>query len=316
MEREGGQDAKRVQSRWMKEDVPYLKIGNFVLMAELEEDEFSREKARNELRETPEIVEQSLKDFRAMIKAESNLVVPDDDEFCKKFLRPCKWYPKSSFELLKRYYKFKLNNPRFCLDLLPTNEQKVLISEIAIPLPERTADGCRVILFNTGKQWNPKIITGDEIFRATILLMEATAIEAKTQICGIHAIINMAGFSLSHATHITPSFAAAMTEWIQRSLPCRIKGIHIVNQPFIFKMVYAIFKPFLLEKTRKRLHFHGTDREALISFVGVKNLPIEFGGELEMPNKPIGQDIYEYLHKFEKIFEELNKFGYAVNAKS
>lgn len=68
MEREGGQDAKRVQSRWMKEDVPYLKIDNFVLMAELEEDEFSREKARNELRETPEIVEQSLKDFRAMIK--------------------------------------------------------------------------------------------------------------------------------------------------------------------------------------------------------------------------------------------------------
>lgn len=59
----------------------------------------------------------------------------------------------------------------------------------------------------------------------------------------------------------------------------------------------------LQEKTRKRLHFHGTDREALISFVGVKNLPIEFGGELEMPNKPIGQDIYEYLHKFEKIFE-------------
>lgn len=83
---------------------------------------------------------------------------------------------------LKRYYKFKLNNPRFCLDLLPSNEQKVLISEIAIPLPERTADGCRVILFNTGKQWNPKIITGDEIFRATILLMEAAIIEAKTQV--------------------------------------------------------------------------------------------------------------------------------------
>lgn len=41
----------------------------------------------------------------------------------------------------------------------------------------------------------------------------------------------------------------------------------------------------------------------MVSFVGVKNLPIEFGGELEMPNKPIGQDIYEYLRKFEKKFE-------------
>uniref|UniRef100_V9ILT0 CRAL-TRIO domain-containing protein n=1 Tax=Apis cerana TaxID=7461 RepID=V9ILT0_APICE len=70
-------------------------------------------------------------------------------------------------------------------------------------------------------------------------------------------------------------------------------------------MVYAIFKPFLLEKTRKRLHFHGTDREALISFLGVKNLPIEFGGELEMPNQPIGQDIYEYIYKFEKNSKKL-----------
>lgn len=71
MEREGGQDAKRVQSRWEEEeDVPYVKVGNFVLKADfdLEGDEFSRERARNELRETPEIVEQSLKDFRAMIK--------------------------------------------------------------------------------------------------------------------------------------------------------------------------------------------------------------------------------------------------------
>ncbi|XP_006614082.1 alpha-tocopherol transfer protein-like [Apis dorsata] len=314
MEEEGRQDANRVDSRW--KDVPYLKIGNLILKADFDEgDEYFREKARDELRETPEIVEQSLKDLRTMVKAESNLVVPDDDEFYKKFLRPCKWYPKNSFELMKRYYKFKLNNPRFYLDLTPSNEQKVLNSDITISLPDRTADGCRVILINTGKRWNPKLISGDEIFRSTILLIEMAINEPKTQICGMHTIINMAGFSLSHITHITPSFAAAVTEWLQRCLPSRIKGIHIVNQPFIFKMVYAIFKPFLLEKTRKRLHFHGTDREALISILGVKNLPTEFGGELEMPNEPIGQHIYEYMHKFEKKFEEANKFGYIVNEK-
>ncbi|KAG6798242.1 alpha-tocopherol transfer protein isoform X1 [Apis mellifera caucasica] len=317
MEQEGRQDADRVaDSRW-KTDAPCLKMGNFVLKMDFDEgDEYFREKARDELRETPEIVEQSLNDFRTMVKAESNLVVPDDDEFYKKFLRPCKWYPKSSFELMKRFYKFKLNNPRYSRDLLPSNEQKVLCSDIAIPLPDRTADGCKMILINAGKQWNPKLITSDEILRTTMLLIEIAINEPKTQICGIHTIINMAGFSLSHVTHITPSFAAAMTEWIQRCLPCRIKGIHIVNQPFIFKMVYAIFKPFLLEKTRKRLHFHGTDREALISFLGVKNLPIEFGGELEMPNEPIGRNIYEYVrNKFEKKFEETNKFGYIVNEK-
>lgn len=54
----------------------------------------------------------------------------------------------------------------------------------------------------------------------------------------------------------------------------------------------------------------------MISFLGVKNLPIEFGGELEMPNEPIGRNIYEYVrNKFEKKFEETNKFGYIVNEK-
>lgn len=67
MEEEGRQDANRVDSRW--KDVPYLKIGNLILKADFDEgDEYFREKARDELRETPEIVEQSLKDLRTMVK--------------------------------------------------------------------------------------------------------------------------------------------------------------------------------------------------------------------------------------------------------
>lgn len=45
----------------------------------------------------------------------------------------------------------------------------------------------------------------------------------------------------------------------------------------------------LQEKTRKRIHFHGTDRKSLTSHVGTKPLPVELGGELVMPNVPIDQ---------------------------
>ncbi|XP_076167083.1 alpha-tocopherol transfer protein [Ptiloglossa arizonensis] len=297
-------------------ELPRFKIENFLLTVEFDDgEEFYKEKARMELRETPEVVQQALKDIRMLVKGEPDLILPDCDEFFQKFMRPCKWYPKSTFELMKRFYKFRLSHPRYCENLLPTLEKKTLSSEILIPLPERTAQGCRVLLINTGKKWNTKLISLDEIFRSVMLSMDAAISEPKTQIAGVHVVLNMDGFTLTHVTHFTPSFAAMLTEWVQRCLPCRLKGIHIVNQPFIFNMVYALFKPFLLEKTRKRIHFHGTDRKALIAHLGTKPLPIELGGELEMPNAPIGEGIWEYFCWFEKNFDASNKCGYSNDAK-
>lgn len=50
-------------------EIPQFTAGNFVLKAELDEgDESFQEKAKNELRETPEVVQQALKDIRVILK--------------------------------------------------------------------------------------------------------------------------------------------------------------------------------------------------------------------------------------------------------
>ncbi|XP_076671505.1 alpha-tocopherol transfer protein-like isoform X1 [Andrena cerasifolii] len=297
-------------------EVPQFKVGNFQLTAEFDDGgEYYREKAKRELRETDEVVQQSLQGIRDLLRDEPDLHLPDDDEFFQKFLRPCKWYPKSTIELMKRFYQYRLTHPRYSENLLPSNEKKVLSSEILVPLPERTDQGCRILLINAGKKWNAKIISVDEIFRAVMLSLDAAMSEPKTQIAGVHVVLNMDGLSLTQVTHFTPSFAASVTEWVQRCLPCRLKGIHIINQPFIFNMVFALFKPFLLEKTRKRIHFHGTDRKSLSSHLDTKCLPTEFGGELVMPNVPIGNGICDYFCWFEKEFEASGKYGYTKSAK-
>lgn len=64
MERQGEKDVS-AKSR----DMPHLKIGRSTLKIELDDGgDFYVEKAKNELRETPEVVEQALKDFKAMLK--------------------------------------------------------------------------------------------------------------------------------------------------------------------------------------------------------------------------------------------------------
>lgn len=42
---------------------------------------------------------------------------------------------------------------------------------------------------------------------------------------------------------------------IQDSFPARFGGIHFVNQPWYIHALYTVIRPFLKEKTRKRVFF-------------------------------------------------------------
>lgn len=66
------------------------------------------ETARTELRETPEIREQGIKELRDLLHA-SDLHFRDDDEFLTVFLRPCKYYAPSAFKMVSLIFsKFKI----------------------------------------------------------------------------------------------------------------------------------------------------------------------------------------------------------------
>lgn len=126
-------------------------------------------------------------------------------------------------------------------------------------------------------------------------------LEPESQVCGAVVIFDMDGLSLQQTWQFTPPFAKRIVDWLQDSVPLRIKNIHIVNQPYVFNMVFALFKPFLKEKLKSRIIFHGTDRKSLHKYMSPKCLPECYGGTVDLPRVD-GNQWYELLLMCDKEY--------------
>lgn len=91
--------------------------------------------------------------------------------------------------------------------------------------------------------------------------------------------------------------------------------VHIINQPKIFQVVCAMFKPFLREKLKNRIIFHGTDRASLHKHIAPKCLPPNYGGTFEEP-RVNGDQWYELLLKCQPEYEAINSYGYNRNGST
>lgn len=68
---------------------------------------------------------------------------------------------------------------------------------------------------------------------------------------GVRIIQDMKGITLAHMGPPTVT-KKAMTIF-QEAYPNRIKGLHFVNTPGFFDMIFGLFRPFLTEKMKNRV---------------------------------------------------------------
>lgn len=85
------------------------------------------------------------------------------------------------------------------------------------------------------------------------LMHEAAVLEPETQIRGGVVILDFDGLSTKQVMALTPAVSMRLLNFIQEAMPLRLKEVHIVKQPFIFNMVWQIFKPFIKEKLKGRV---------------------------------------------------------------
>lgn len=159
---------------------------------------------------------------------------------------------------MRRIAEFKKNYKNLLHNLMPEDERRAFTEHNVVNvLANRDQKGRRVLLVNCGALWDPKQVSSEQLFRMFYLIHLIAQLEPATQINGAVVIMDFDGLSLKQVKALSPSFSKLLLTFIQEALPLRLKEVHIIKQPFIFKMVWALFTPFIKEKLNKRVSFNG-----------------------------------------------------------
>lgn len=266
--------------------------------------------AKNELRETPENRAAGLKQLRELLKQNTDLNFKDDDEFLTVVLRCCHWYPESGLKLLKQIAQFRKEHEKILKGLLPENVKKPFVEGHCVNiLIDKDHKGRRVLLMSQGQDWDPSVISQDEIFQLLYLMHIISQQEMSTQINGVVVIMDYEGLSLKQIKGMQSGSTKRLLTFIQEAMPIRLKEVHFVKQPFIFNMVWALVKPFVGEKLKNRMFFHGDDMTKLHKYIPAENLPKNYGGTLPEINYS-GKEWYPCTENYKQHFIDWSTFGF------
>lgn len=262
--------------------------------------------------ENPSLVCELIEELRNMIFERGDCTpYRTDDAYLIKFLRSRFWKTEHAYGLLCRYYEFRENNRELYEKVHPLDLHSLGDDDIITVAPYRDQIGRRVLIYRFGN-WKPSKVSVNDIFKATLILMEIGSLEPIAQVMGGVGIFDLKGLTLSHILHLTPSVAQKMISLMVTSMPVRTSAIHVVNQNWVFNTAFQIFKPFLNARMRERIFIHGSDMTSLHKHIHSEHLPKRYGGC--HPDYPYHLWM-ENLNKNEKVIKELEQLGYVLEPK-
>ncbi|KAJ6664001.1 hypothetical protein lerEdw1_008955 [Lerista edwardsae] len=202
------------------------------------------------------------------------------DASLARFLRARDFEHDLAWKLLKNYNKCRIEYPETNADLRPYSILSLLHAGYHAVLRERDPSGSRVIIYRVAR-WDPKVFTAFDVFRVSLITSELIVRELETQRNGVKVIFDLQGWKFAHALQISPAMAKRIAAVLSDSFPLKVRGIHLINEPLFFHPVFALVKPFISEKIKKRIHMHGDDyTQSLQECFPARILPEEYGGEI------------------------------------
>ncbi|KAK8375030.1 hypothetical protein O3P69_017775 [Scylla paramamosain] len=238
------------------------------------------QRAKDEINEVPERRAADIEHIRDWLKHQPHINARMDDWTILRFLRGCKFSLERTKEKLDMFYTCKTLCPEWYKNRDPQDKKMRAILELGLvmPLPRSVEDQSITVLARPGLR-NPNTTSMDDMMKAVLVTLDLLQQEEESLgIVGFQMLLDAGEMTLAHASQITPPLIKKFATLIQDGYPMRPKGLNYINTPAAFDTVFNIFRSFMKEKMKKRVHIHGSDMESLYKQVPREMLPVEYGG--------------------------------------
>ena len=195
-----------------------------------------------------------------------------DDGFLTRFLRAGCWRVEAALPILKTYSSLGQEYECYVSRAIPTRLIKrylilkntslyyrldcVYNAKINAMSDMRDKYGRRIYIFRLG-QWDPDKVMLEDFYASAYIFFEMIAREVKTQIAGVTVINDVTGFGFKHLRHCGLEQMRAIITFMNGGFPLWFRKIHVVNQPRLFGVLFNMIKPFLDERMKENIMFHG-----------------------------------------------------------
>lgn len=144
-----------------------------------------------------------------------------------------------------------------------------------VPL-KNCQDGALVVIIRATAH-DPKRYSLNDVLKTGKMILDLAVLEEeRSSIYGVIAIIDLSNLTLGHGRQMSVSTIKNMV-YAWQNYHCRPQLLEFVNAPSYVNVVLDIFKRFMSEKLKSRVHVHHK-LDGLEKIVNKDILPKEYGG--------------------------------------